>query len=150
MFDGPCILVAQANSSAKRSSPNSTSPESVASLAPSVKSRRRAPGSISATACSYCQSAKTPEHCSSLSQPLSFPPRWNKNRCVSDRPFALDDELECEIMIPGDDVSSVPEDDLRLRCRARVVRVVPQGKRQGFGIACRLDDFTINRSAIIH
>jgi len=70
--------------------------------------------------------------------------------CVSDRPFALDDELECEIMIPGDDVSSVPEDDLRLRCRARVVRVVPQGKRQGFGIACRLDDYTINRSAIIH
>lgn len=69
--------------------------------------------------------------------------------CVSDRPLPLDEELECEIMIPGDAVSSVPEDDLRLRCRARVIRVVPRGKRLGFGIACRLDDFTINRSAAV-
>jgi len=70
--------------------------------------------------------------------------------CVSDRPFALDEQLECEIMIPGEAISSVPEDDLRLRCRARVVRVVPNGNRLGFGIACRLDDYTINRSAIVH
>lgn len=69
--------------------------------------------------------------------------------CVSDQPLQLDEQLECEIMIPGDTVSSVPEDDLRLRCRARVVRVVPRGKRLGFGIACRLDDFTINRSAVV-
>jgi hypothetical protein len=66
--------------------------------------------------------------------------------CVSDHPFSPDDRLECELLIPGDKLSSVPEDDLRVRCRARVVRVVARGLHLGFGVACRLEDYTISRS----
>jgi hypothetical protein len=65
--------------------------------------------------------------------------------CVSDHPFSLDDRLECELIIPGDKLSSVPESDLRVRYRARVVRVVANGLR-GFGVACQLEDHTITRS----
>lgn len=67
--------------------------------------------------------------------------------CVSDQPFSPDDRLECELLIPGDELSSAPEDDLCLRCRVRVVRVVEQGSQFGFGVACRLEDYTISRSA---
>jgi hypothetical protein len=66
--------------------------------------------------------------------------------CVSDRPFSPDDRLECELLIPGDKLSSVPENDLHVRCRARVVRVVANGLHRGFGVACRLEDYTISRS----
>jgi hypothetical protein len=65
--------------------------------------------------------------------------------CVSDHRFSLDDRLECELLIHGDELSSVPEDDLCLRCRVRVVRVVERGL--GFGLACRLEDYTVSRSA---
>jgi hypothetical protein len=67
--------------------------------------------------------------------------------CVSERPFSLDEQLECELLIAGDGLSSVPEDDLYLRCQVRVVRVVPKGTKRGFGVACRLEDYTISRSA---
>jgi hypothetical protein len=68
--------------------------------------------------------------------------------CISDRPFSPDDRLECELLIPGDELSSVPEDDLCLRCRVRVVRAVERGPQLGFGIACRLEDYKINRTAM--
>jgi hypothetical protein len=66
---------------------------------------------------------------------------------VSDRPFSPDDRLECELIIPGDQVTSVPEDDLCVRCEARVVRVESQWPQMGFGVACQLEDYTISRSA---
>lgn len=67
--------------------------------------------------------------------------------CVSDRPFSPNELLECELLMPGDDVGSVPEDDLSIHCQARVVRVDARGPNRGFGVACRLADYTINRSA---
>jgi hypothetical protein len=66
---------------------------------------------------------------------------------VSDRPFSPDDRLECELLVPGDALSSVPEDDLCLRCGVRVVRVEERGPQLGFGVACRMEDYTISRSA---
>jgi hypothetical protein len=66
---------------------------------------------------------------------------------VSDRPFSPDDRLECELLVPGDAMSSVPEDDLCLRCGVRVVRVEERGPQLGFGVACRMEDYTISRSA---
>jgi hypothetical protein len=66
---------------------------------------------------------------------------------VSDRPFSPDDLLECELLIPGDGVSSVPEDDLCLRCGVRVIRVEERGPQAGFGVACRLEDYKVSRSA---
>lgn len=65
--------------------------------------------------------------------------------CFSDRPFSPDDRLECELLIPGDEMSSVPESDLCLRCRIQVIRVVAKGQL-GFGVAFRLEDYTIGRS----
>lgn len=67
--------------------------------------------------------------------------------CVSEHPFFLHERLECEVVVPGDQLSSVPEDDLCLRCRVRVVRVAPKQRESGFGAACVLEDYTIARSA---
>jgi hypothetical protein len=67
---------------------------------------------------------------------------------VSDHPFSPDDRLECELVIPGDALSSVPEDDLCLRCGVRVVRVEKRGPQLGFGVACRLENYNFSRSAI--
>jgi hypothetical protein len=67
--------------------------------------------------------------------------------CLSEQPLKTDELLECELLIAGDALSSVPEDDLYLRCQVRVVRVVPKGHQRGFGVACRMEDYTITRSA---
>jgi len=66
---------------------------------------------------------------------------------VSNHSFSPDDRLECELLIPGDELSSVPEDDLCLRCGVRVVRVEERGPQLGFGVACQLEDYKISRSA---
>ena len=67
----------------------------------------------------------------------------------------LAEPLDGEIIIPGDPRVSVPEKDLHLRFRARVVRVEPiraepirigptrlepQRREVGFNIACRIED----------
>ena len=67
--------------------------------------------------------------------------------CLSTHQFSADERLDCEICLPGDDVSSVPQDGLRLNCQVRVVRVVSRGS-QGFGVACHFDEYAISRSAI--
>ena len=67
--------------------------------------------------------------------------------CISDRPLTPNEIVECELLIPGDSVSSVPEGDLWLSCHARVVRVVAREPQAGFGVACRLEDYTITRAA---
>jgi hypothetical protein len=67
--------------------------------------------------------------------------------CLSPYQFSADELLDCEICLPGDDVSSVPEAGLRLNCEVRVVRVVSRGP-QGFGMACHFDEYAISRSAI--
>jgi hypothetical protein len=68
--------------------------------------------------------------------------------CFTACEFSPDEILNCEISLPGDQVSSVPEDGLRLTCQVRVVRVVHGGSEQGFGVACHLEDYTMSRSAI--
>jgi hypothetical protein len=68
--------------------------------------------------------------------------------CLTADEFSPDELLDCEISLPGDQVSSVPEDGLRLSCQVRVVRVVPIGMQQGFGVACHVEDYTMSRSAI--
>jgi PilZ domain len=68
--------------------------------------------------------------------------------CHTASEFWTDEILNCEVSLPGDQVSSVPEDGLRLSCEVRVVRVVSRGAQQGFGVACHLEDYTMTRSAI--
>ena len=68
--------------------------------------------------------------------------------CLTTHEFSPDELLDCEISLPGDQVSSVPEDGLRLSCLVRVVRVVPGEDQHSFGIACHVEDYTMTRSAV--
>lgn len=63
--------------------------------------------------------------------------------CVTDRRFSPSETLECELVIPGEEPGQAPEQDIILRCRADVVRVVPNADKTAFGVACRLADYTI-------
>jgi hypothetical protein len=53
--------------------------------------------------------------------------------------------LDCEVVIPGQDRGISSKDSLVLRCRAEVVRVVADGLKPGYGLACRLKDYTVSR-----
>ena len=67
--------------------------------------------------------------------------------CVSEHPFSPGETLDCEIILPGDDRTSVPEPESCLECRVRVVRVVTKGTEPGFGLACQLEDYPAKRTA---
>jgi len=60
----------------------------------------------------------------------------------SDRDLRVHENLECELVIPGDNAGPM-ERDIVLRCRAEVTRVVRLGHSAAFGVACRLINFTI-------
>jgi hypothetical protein len=69
--------------------------------------------------------------------------------CISEHVFAPHDTLECELVIRGDDPGPVVvEQNLVLRCRAEVVRVVPRGPSGTFGVACRFADYKIGRQSV--
>jgi hypothetical protein len=61
--------------------------------------------------------------------------------CISELPFAPHEKLECKLMIrsgaPGDSI------DLILQGVVEVIRVVASAKVRGFGIACRLESYSI-------
>lgn len=61
--------------------------------------------------------------------------------CLSDQPFSPHEQLECDVAIPGEN------DRLVLRCHAEVVRVVADGLNPGYGVACRLRDYSVSRTA---
>jgi hypothetical protein len=64
--------------------------------------------------------------------------------CISDHPVQLREKIECELLIPGEQVGDPWESDLVLRCRAEVVRLVPDPLVPKFGVACRLEGYTVN------
>ena len=63
--------------------------------------------------------------------------------CVTYRSFCSGETLQCELVIPGGEQDHEIVQEMVLRCRADVVRVVPRENNMGFGIACRLADYTI-------
>jgi PilZ domain len=65
--------------------------------------------------------------------------------CISEQPFSPNEKLECEVIIPSEDRGPSLEDSLVLRCRAEVIRVVADGLKPGFGLACRLQDYKVGR-----
>lgn len=68
--------------------------------------------------------------------------------CISDRPILPNERIECELLIPGGERPGDPWDsDLVLRCRAEVVRVVSDPPDSTFGVACRLEGYTLNRKS---
>src|SRR5579863_1485540 len=67
--------------------------------------------------------------------------------CISDHPVQPHERIECELLIPSEQLGESSEPDLVLRCRAEVVRVVADRLAPRFGVACRLEDYTINRNS---
>ncbi len=65
--------------------------------------------------------------------------------CISDRPVLPDEVIECELRIPGEQASDSTGADLVLRGRAQVVRVVPDELEPRFGVACRLEGYTVDQ-----
>jgi PilZ domain len=63
--------------------------------------------------------------------------------CVSERPFAPQEELDCELVIPRGTPGHLPQNDLVLRGVVEVVRVVAKGMSPGYGLACQLKSYTI-------
>jgi hypothetical protein len=68
--------------------------------------------------------------------------------CVSEEPFSPNEMLDCKVVIPGQDLGISSKDSLVLRCRAEVVRVVTDGLRPGYGVACRLKTYTVSRQNV--
>jgi len=68
--------------------------------------------------------------------------------CISDRVFSPHDRLECELIIPSDKPGQLGEQNMVLRFRAEVVRVVPQGAGGAFGVACQFADYTIAQQIV--
>jgi PilZ domain len=64
--------------------------------------------------------------------------------CISEQAFSTHETIECELVITTDQPGET-EHDMVLRFHAKVVRVVPQGPRGAFGVACRFEDYTIAR-----
>ena len=59
--------------------------------------------------------------------------------CISEQPFSPNEKLDCDLLIP---------DSLVLHCQAEVVRVVADGLKPGYGLACRLKDFKTGRQSL--
>ena len=61
--------------------------------------------------------------------------------CITELPFSPGEQLGCEIVIPGQPAG---HDALVLRCRVEVVRAAAHGLSAGYGVACRLLDYTVH------
>jgi hypothetical protein len=68
--------------------------------------------------------------------------------CISEQPFSPNEKLDCEVVIPNPDSGSLGGESIVLHCRAEVVRVVTDGIKPGYGLACRLNDYTVGRTIL--
>ena len=59
-------------------------------------------------------------------------------------PVLPGERIECELLIPGEQLSEPSKPDLVLRCWAEVVRVVPDQLARRFGVACRFENYAVN------
>lgn len=64
---------------------------------------------------------------------------------TTDCVFSPREVLECELVIPGEANGVGTDRDIVLRCRAEVIRIVPQAENSAFRVACRLADYTVDQ-----
>jgi hypothetical protein len=67
--------------------------------------------------------------------------------CLSARPFWPGERLDFEMGIPDASTSRFQTNDLFLHGVAEVLRVTSRGIGKGFGLACRLERYTIGPKA---
>lgn len=64
--------------------------------------------------------------------------------CVAPRPFTPGEWIECDIFVPT--MADQNDDDLLvLRCRVQVLRVETTGNGDGYGLACRIEDYSLGK-----
>ena len=68
---------------------------------------------------------------------------------TSQHPFELSERLEFELSIYGEELGWNSETNVVLRGSAEVVRIVPKGPREEFGVACRIEDYTLDHEKSI-
>lgn len=61
--------------------------------------------------------------------------------CMAPRPFTPGEWIECDILVPT--LADPHRDLLVLRCRAQVLRVETTGKEDAYGLACRIEDYSV-------
>jgi len=62
--------------------------------------------------------------------------------CHVHQPVKAGEQLQCSILIPALEIGSM-KNALSLDCRARVLRVESSGANGGFGIACRIEEYSV-------
>lgn len=62
--------------------------------------------------------------------------------CLLDQPLTPGERIECDIVVPTHDLLD-PEDFVYLHCSVQVLRVEKTGTGSGFGIACRIEDYSV-------
>lgn len=66
--------------------------------------------------------------------------------CLLDQPVRPGELIECDIVVPTHRPQQ-PDDVVYLRCRAQAVRVEKIGAGLKFGLACRIEDYSVVRGA---
>ena len=66
--------------------------------------------------------------------------------CSLNQPVRPGQRIECDIVVPGHG-SPDPIDVVYLRCRAQAVRVEKIEGSSEFGLACRIEDYSVIRSS---
>jgi hypothetical protein len=69
---------------------------------------------------------------------------------VTDHTFFPRDTVDCELVIPAEEFGQPLEHEIVLHCRAEVVRVVQRGGGPGYGVACHVADYTVDRQILDH
>ena len=67
--------------------------------------------------------------------------------CLSHVQFAVGERLVCSLKIPTHDPDG-KHFEQNLECTVRVIRVVPRGSGDLFGIACQIDDYHVSQIAL--
>jgi hypothetical protein len=66
--------------------------------------------------------------------------------CILNERLAPGEHIECDLVVPTH-ISRSCEDVLFLRCKAQVVRVERMDAGEGYGFACRIEDYRLIHSA---
>lgn len=62
--------------------------------------------------------------------------------CLLDQPLQPGERIRCDIVVPTHNALD-PGDVVYLRCNAQALRVEKLGAGNAFGIACRIDDYSV-------